>query len=200
MKRGYGMTIKGKQSEHEITFFSRGGQGGVTSCLLLAQMAFFEGFKDVMSIPQIGAERRGAAIRAFLIISNQEIRKVCSVTTPDIVLILDESMLNLPGIVDAIPKNNCRVIVNAENLEGDTRLSPDIELYTFPGTSIALGLDLMLEGSPLVNVPILGAFSKVTDLVSMDSVKAVLKDKWGSKAERNIEAVERSYANTLRAY
>ncbi len=109
-------------------------------------------------------------------------------------------MLNLPVIVDAIPKNNCRVIVNAESMEGDTRLSPDIELYTFPGTSIALGLDLMLEGSPLVNVPILGAFSKVTDLVSMDSVKAVLKDKWGSKSERNIEAVERSYANTLRAY
>ncbi len=48
--------------------------------------------------------------------------------------------------------------------------------------------------------PILGAFSKVTDLVSMDSVKAVLKDKWGNKSERNIEAVERSYANTLRAY
>ena len=66
------MVSKRKKLNSEITFFSRGGQGGITSCQLLAQMAFVEGIKDVMSIPQIGAERRGAAIRAFLIIADQE--------------------------------------------------------------------------------------------------------------------------------
>lgn len=194
------MASKGKQSDYEITFFSRGGQGGITSCQLLAQIAFVEGFKDVMSIPQIGAERRGAAIRAFLIIANHEIRRVSAVTKPDIVLVFDESLLNLPAIADAIPKKDCKVIVNAENLSKETRLSRDIELYSFPGTSIALGLDLMLEGSPLVNVPILGAFSKVTGLVSMDSLKNVLKEKWGSRADRNIESVEQSYKKTVRVY
>ncbi len=192
------MAGKGKQSDYEITFFSRGGQGGITSCQLLAQTAFIEGFKDVMSIPQIGAERRGAAIRAFLIIANKEIRKICAVTNPDIVLILDESLMNLPAIVNAIPKKNCKVIVNAENLEGDTRLSRDIELYSFPGTSIALELDLMLEGSPLVNVPILGAFSKATGLVSKTSLNTVLKEKWGSRAARNIKAIELSCDKTVR--
>jgi 2-oxoacid:acceptor oxidoreductase gamma subunit (pyruvate/2-ketoisovalerate family) len=151
-----------------------------------------------MSIPQIGAERRGAAIRAFLIISKKEIRKVCAVTNPDIVMILDESLMNLPPIVNAIPKKNCKVIVNAQNLEGDTRLSKDIELYSFPGTSIALDLDLMLEGSPLVNVPILGAFSKATGLVSIDSLGTVLKEKWGSRAARNIKAIQLSYDKTVR--
>ncbi|MFO7558291.1 MAG: 2-oxoacid:acceptor oxidoreductase family protein [Desulfobacterales bacterium] len=194
------MASKGKQSDYEITFFSRGGQGGITSCQLLAQIAFVEGFKDVMSIPQIGAERRGAAIRAFLIIANHEIRRVSAVTNPDIVLVFDESLLNLPAIADAIPKKDCKVIVNAENLSEETRLSRDIELYSFPGTSIALGLDLMLEGSPLVNVPILGAFSKVTGLVSMDSLKNVLKEKWGRRADRNIESVEQSYKKTVRVY
>jgi 2-oxoacid:acceptor oxidoreductase gamma subunit (pyruvate/2-ketoisovalerate family) len=194
------MASKGKQSDYEITFFSRGGQGGVTSCQLLAQMAFVEGFKDVMSIPQIGAERRGAAIRAFLIIANHEIRRVSAVTDPDVVMVFDESLLNLPTILDAIPKKNCKVIVNAENLSKETRLSRNIELYSFPGTSIALSLDLMLEGSPLVNVPILGAFSQVTGLVSMDSIKSVLKEKWGSRAERNIEAIEQSYRKTVKVY
>ena len=192
------MAGKGKKSDYEITFFSRGGQGGITSCQLLAQTSFIEGFKDVMAIPQIGAERRGAAIRAFLIISKKEILKVCAVTNPDIVLILDESLMNLPAIVNAIPKKNCKVIVNAENLEGDTRLSKDIELYSFPGTSIALDLDLMLEGSPLVNVPILGAYSKATGLVSIDALSTVLKDKWGSRAERNIKAIQLSYDKTVR--
>jgi pyruvate ferredoxin oxidoreductase gamma subunit len=189
-----------KKSDYEITFFSRGGQGGITSCQLLAQMAFVEGFKDVMSIPQIGAERRGAAIRAFLIISGQEIRRVSAVTNPDIVMVFDESLLNLPPIINAIPRAKCKVLVNAEKLENDTRLSKDIELYTFPGTSIALGLDLLLEGSPLVNVPILGAFSKVSGLVSMKSIKSVLKEKWGSKADKNIKAVELSYDQTKRIY
>jgi len=194
------MASKRKQSDYEITFFSRGGQGGVTSCQLLAQMAFVEGFKDVMSIPQIGAERRGAAIRAFLIIANHEIRRVSAVTDPDVVMVFDESLLNLPTILDAIPKKDCKVIVNAENLSKETRLSRNIELYSFPGTSIALSLDLMLEGSPLVNVPILGAFSQVTGLVSMDSIKSVLKEKWGSRAERNIEAIEQSYRKTVKVY
>ncbi len=189
-----------KKSDYEITFFSRGGQGGITSCQLLAQMAFVEGFKDVMSIPQIGAERRGAAIRAFLIISGHEIRRVSAVTNPDIVMVFDESLLNLPLIINAIPRAKCKVLVNAEKLENDTRLSKDIELYTFPGTSIALGLDLLLEGSPLVNVPILGAFSKVSGLVSMKSIKSVLKEKWGSKADKNIKAVELSYDQTKRIY
>lgn len=189
-----------KKTDYEITFFSRGGQGGITSCQLLAQMAFIEGFKDVMSIPQIGAERRGAAIRAFLIIANQEIRRVSAVTDPDIVLVFDESLLNLPPIISAIPKKNCKVLVNATNLENETRLSKDIELYTFPGTSIALELDLMLEGSPLVNVPILGAFSQVSGLVSKKSINSVLKEKWGSKAEKNIKAVELSYNQTKRVY
>ncbi len=189
-----------KKADHEITFFSRGGQGGITSCQLLAQMAFVEGFKDVMSIPQIGAERRGAAIRAFLIISDQEIRRVSAVTNPDIVMVFDESLLNLPPIINAIPRAKCKVLVNAEKLENDTRLSKDIELYTFPGTSIALGLDLLLEGSPLVNVPILGAFSKVSGLVSMKSIKSVLKEKWGSRADKNIKAVELSYDQTKRVY
>ena len=192
------MAGKGKKSDYEITFFSRGGQGGITSCQLLAQTSFIEGFKDVMAIPQIGAERRGAAIRAFLIISKKEILKICAVTNPDIVLILDESLMNLPPIVNAIPKKNCKVIVNAENLEGDTRLSKDIELYSFPGTSIALELDLMLEGSPLVNVPILGAYSKATGLVSIDALSTVLKEKWGSRAERNIEAIQLTYDKTVR--
>jgi 2-oxoacid:acceptor oxidoreductase gamma subunit (pyruvate/2-ketoisovalerate family) len=189
-----------KKTDYQITFFSRGGQGGITSCQLLAQMAFVEGFKDVMSIPQIGAERRGAAIRAFLIISDQEIRRISAVTHPDIVMVFDESLLHLPPIINAIPKKNCKVLVNAEHLKSENGLSKDIELYTFPGTSIALGLDLMLEGSPLVNVPILGAFSRVSGLVSMKSIQSVLKEKWGGKADKNIRATKLSYDRTKRIY
>ena len=182
----------------EVTFFSRGGQGGITSCQLLAEAAFGDGYKDVMAVPQIGAERRGAPIRAFLIISQDDIRTIAAVTNPDIVLIFDEAMLKLPPIINAIPKKNCKVIVNAESLNENTNLSKKIELYTFPGTGIAMELGLALEGFPLVNVPILGAFSSATNLVSMDSIGAVLANKWKSNAEKNIESIKLAYEKTVR--
>jgi pyruvate ferredoxin oxidoreductase gamma subunit len=191
---------KTKLSDNEVTFFSRGGQGGVTACQFLAEAAFEEGYKDVMSVPQIGAERRGAPIRAFLIISQDDIRTISAVTNPDVVLVFDETMLKLSPIINAIPKKNCKVIVNSESLNGNSGLSKNIELYTFPGTSIAMGLDLTLEGSPLVNVPILGAFSKATNLVSLDSIETVLKNKWKAKAEKNIESIKLAYEKTVRIY
>lgn len=194
------VTEKTKSVDNEITFFSRGGQGGITSCQLLAEAAFEDGYKDVLAIPQIGAERRGAPIRAFLIISQNNIRSIAAVTNPDVVLIFDESMLKLPPIINAIPKKNCKVIVNTESLSENTDLSKDIELYTFPGTSIALELGLTLEGFPLVNVPILGAFSKVTNMVSMESIEKILKNKWLAKADRNVESIKLSYEKAIRIY
>jgi len=191
---------KNRRPYAEVTFFSRGGQGGITSCQLLAEAAFGDGYKDVMAVPQIGAERRGAPIRAFLIISEDKIRTITAVTNPDIVLVFDEAMLKLPPIINAIPKKNCKVIVNAESLNKNINLSKEIELYTFPGTSIAMELDLTLEGFPLVNVPVLGAFASATNLVSMDSIRAVLKNKWKAKAEKNIESIKLAYEKTVRVY
>ena len=191
---------KTKRPYTEVTFFSRGGQGGITSCQLLAEAAFEDGYKDVMAVPQIGAERRGAPIRAFLTISEDKIRTITAVTNPDIVLVFDEAMLKLPPIINSIPKENCKVIVNAESIKEDINLSKNIELYTFPGTEIAIGLDLTLEGLPLVNVPILGAFVSATNLVSMDSIETVLKNKWKSKAERNIESIKLAHEQTVRVY
>ena len=188
-----------KLADNKITFFSRGGQGGITSCQLLAEAAFIEGYKDVMAIPQIGAERRGAPIRAFLIISQNIIRTVCAVTNPDVVLVFDEAMLKLPAIINAIPRKNCKVLVNTEKIDKDTPLSDEIEIYTFPGTSIAMDLGLTLEGLPLVNVPILGAFSKLTGLVSMESIEKSIQNKWGEKAEKNIKSIQMAFDKTIKA-
>ncbi len=189
-----------KLADNKITFFSRGGQGGITSCQLLAEAAFIEGYKDVMAIPQIGAERRGAPIRAFLIISQNIIRTICAVTNPDVVLVFDEAMLKLPPIINSIPQKNCKVLINAENLNKDIPLSKEIEVYTFPGTAIAMELGLTLEGLPLINVPILGAFSKLTGLVSMESLAKTLQNKWGAKAEKNIESIHISSEKIVRVY
>jgi len=49
-------------------------QGGILGNKLLGTVAYTDGFRDVMAIPIIGAERRGAPITAYLRISNETIR------------------------------------------------------------------------------------------------------------------------------
>ena len=68
--------------------------------------------------------------------------------------------------------------------------------FTFQGEALERRVRPLAEqvGSDLV------LSCDVTDDASLDATFAALKDKWGSRAKRNIEAVERSYKDTLRAY
>ena len=57
----------------EIVFHGRGGQGSVTAANLLVSAALKDKNKGVQAFPFFGAERRGAPVRAFARISDDEI-------------------------------------------------------------------------------------------------------------------------------
>ena len=77
---------------YEVIFHGRGGQGSITGMEILADVAFADGFKDVLTIPIIGAERRGSPLHAFLRISpNREIKNTSAITNPDITVIFDQT-------------------------------------------------------------------------------------------------------------
>ena len=78
----------------EIVFYGRGGQGAVTAANLLVAAALNDGNKGVQAFPFFGAERRGAPVKAFARISNDEIHLRSEIYTPDIVIILDESIMD----------------------------------------------------------------------------------------------------------
>jgi len=69
-----------------------GGQGTVTSAELLAKAAISEG-KFAQAFPSFGPERRGAPVQAFDRISNIAIRIRAEVKEPDVVVVLDPSLL-----------------------------------------------------------------------------------------------------------
>jgi pyruvate ferredoxin oxidoreductase gamma subunit len=49
-------------------------------------------------------------------------------------------------------------------------------------------------GRPIVNTTMIGAFIKVTALISIDDIKGPLLERFGSKlGERNLKALERAY-------
>ena len=189
--------MSSKHGMQEITWHGRGGQGAITGAQLLAEIALLEGIEDSLSIPIIGAERRGAPIRAFTRLSNQEIKIYSEVKNPDIVLIFDDTLVPLPGVAYGI--ENCKFIINTARDLDFEKFAKSTEVYTVDATGISLKLDLKISGDPVLNVPMLGAFAKVTGQIKLETINEVIKENFGEKiAARNFAAAQEAYKQVKR--
>ena len=174
----------------EIRFHSRGGQGGVTASKLLAQAAFLEG-KYSTAFPLYGAERRGAPVTSFTRISEDEIKISSQIYQPDIVVVLDDSILDLVNVTDGL-KSGGLLIVNTNH---HAKLPQgDFKVATVNVTDIALKMGLVLSGNPILNTPILGALAKL-NVVSLDSALAAIKETFSD--ERNMNAAREAYEKVV---
>jgi pyruvate ferredoxin oxidoreductase gamma subunit len=76
----------------EIRWHARAGQGAKTAAHLLA-LAFMRAGMYAQAFPEYGPERRGAPLRAFTRASELPIRRHDSIVDPDLVVVLDPSLL-----------------------------------------------------------------------------------------------------------
>ena len=77
----------------EIRWHARAGQGAKTASQLYATAALRAG-KSVQAFPEYGPERRGAPLRAYTRVDDKPIRRHDSVTKPDVVVVLEPSLLH----------------------------------------------------------------------------------------------------------
>ncbi len=178
----------------EIRWHGRGGQGAVTAAEVLAIAAFKDG-KFSQAFPHFGVERRGAPVMAFTRIDDKFIRLREHVYSPDYIIVLDPTLIEAVDVTQGA-KENSVVIVNTQSSpeEIKERLSKDIAVKTVDATSIALEV----LGRPFVNMPMLGAFVKASNAVSLEAVKEAIMEKFAKKgelAEKNAMAAERTYKN-----
>lgn len=177
----------------EIVFHGRGGQGAVTAANLLVAAALKDGNKGVQAFPVFGAERRGAPLKAFARISGGEIHLRSEIYTPDIIIILDESILGLVDILKGLKKDG-KILINTTKKAGDFDFSKKFNVATVDATGIALKHDILVGGIPVVNTPILGAVPKILDRVTLPAIQAVIKKKWkGEGGDRNVKATQDAY-------
>ncbi len=178
----------------EITFEARGGQTAITASQLLAEMAYEKGFKDTIAIPIIGAERRGAPIQAFTKISrNKPIRTYDSVKEPDYLFIFDTSLLEIPRIRDNL-KEGVKIIVDSVEPLDKTKLPKDVKVYIVDATGICINRGFMHSSGPILNIPMLGAFGKITGYYDLDIMEKVLKKEFGeSRLEKNLIVARDAY-------
>ena len=76
-----------------VRFHGRGGQGAKVASRVLGTAAFIEGYY-AQDFPLYGAERRGAPIAAFTRISREPVLERGIITEPDIVIVMDETLLD----------------------------------------------------------------------------------------------------------
>ncbi|MFN3995303.1 MAG: 2-oxoacid:acceptor oxidoreductase family protein [bacterium] len=184
----------------EIKFFGRGGQGAVTAANLIVQAAFKEG-KFGLAFPSFGAERRGAILNAFARIDNKEVNIHQNIYNPDIVVVLDKKIIQMTNIFEGIKKQGI-VIINTDGLP--EKIQEFLQTIDFEGkifvvnaTKICVDLNLVISGWPVVNTAILGALSKASGIVKIDSLIDTIKENWpGSIGERNALACKRAYEET----
>ena len=100
----------------EIRFHGRGGQGAVTSAELLALAAIGEG-KYAQAFPSFGPERRGAPVVAFCRISDQPIKIRANIYEPDIVVVLDASLLKIVNVAAGLKPKGIIVTTSKDSPE-----------------------------------------------------------------------------------
>lgn len=173
----------------EIRWHGRGGQGAVTSVETLALTAIGEG-QYAQGFPSFGPERRGAPVAAFNRIDDKKILVRAGVYNPDVVVVLDSSLMELVNVTEGLSANGTLIVNTVKSPE-------DVKKETgFGGTVATVDASKIAReelGVPITNTTMIGAIIKATGVVKVESVKEPLENRFGKLAQKNINAMERAY-------
>jgi len=179
---------------YEIEFIGRGGQGAKTAAEIVARQAIKKGF-FVQSFPDYGPERKGAPVRAFTRLSLTPIRGCSSEANPNIIIVIDPTLLSLNG---TFFKLNEKIILLANTAKSPEELKSELNIncktYTIDATSIAL----KYLKSAITNTTMLGALAKISNHYTIEELKKEIEEEFGrkitsEKLQANILAAEEAY-------
>jgi pyruvate ferredoxin oxidoreductase gamma subunit len=181
----------------EIRWHGRGGQGAKTAALLFADAAVETG-KYIQAFPEYGPERMGAPVFAFNRISDKPILQHCGIKKPNIVVVLDPTLMETIDVTEGLPEDGI-VVVNSQKTAGEIKQQLKIskqKVYVVDASKISK--EILKRDIP--NTPMLGALIKVSKLLEfkpmLESVKARLHHKFPNRPEvvdGNIKAITRAY-------
>lgn len=179
----------------EIRIHGRGGQGVVTAAELISIAAFMDG-KQAQAFPSFGVERTGAPVESFARIDDRPIIVRQQIYEPDVLIIQDASLLGAIDVTKGAGKQTV-FIINTAKAKNELNLNlpagaTDDNLHIIDATKIATEI----IGKNIVNTVILGSFAKATGLITLESLKNAIAEKFAGHDEliaKNIKAVEKAY-------
>jgi len=175
----------------EIRWHGRGGQGAWTASELLAKAAILEG-KYIQSFPEFGPERMGAPVNSYTRISEEPIKLHCSIYNPDVVVVLDPTLLKTVPVTQGLKEDGV-LIINTQEKPTEVRRKLGLKtgkIWTVPATEIAI----RILGRPITNTAMIGAVARATQVVSLESIEKAAKERFPPNvAEKNIAIIKEAY-------
>jgi len=180
----------------EIRWHGRGGQGAITAAKIVAQAAHMKGYRGVTAAPSFGAERRGAPISASTRIASETVLVVSQVEKPDIVVVLDHTLLKYPDVTSGLAKNGW-LIVNSPLPPRELGIKGEFNIATADATKVCQDLELIVAGLVIVNTAILGALIRATRIVDMPTIEKVIRERFSDNSvDINLSAIKKTYEIT----
>lgn len=186
----------------EIRWHGRGGQGAKTAALLFGEAAIDTGM-FIQAFPEYGPERTGAPIKSFNRLSKKPIRLHSGIINPNIVLVLDPTLLKTVDVLEGLEKGGILIVnthKSSKEMREELSVEPGILVYTLDASKIAMET----IGMNKPNTPMLGALARVTHILDFDkmleSIERKLKKKFRGKPEeivsKNMEAIKTAHKMT----
>ncbi|MFH1440383.1 MAG: 2-oxoacid:acceptor oxidoreductase family protein [Candidatus Woesearchaeota archaeon] len=187
----------------EIRIHGRGGQGAKTAAQFIVEAALEKG-KHIQSFPEYGPERAGAPMKAFARISDKEIRTYAPVVNPDVVIVIDPTLLNSVNVAEGLSDQGI-LLVNSPDSSDMIKKRINSGLTDFKGkcmTVDATKISIEAVGKNLPNTPMIGALIKATKCITMEDIENSIKDKFlkkigEQKTKATIDSVKKAYEEAL---
>ena len=188
--------ISTSSKPYEIRWHGRGGQGAITAAKIVAQAAFLQGYRGVTAAPSFGAERRGAPISASTRISNETVLVMSQVEKPDVVVVLDHTLLGHKDVISGLVEGGW-LIINSWLRPEKLIVEGNFNIATADATDVCRQLDLIVAGQTVVNTAILGAFVRATKMLKMENIEKVIRERFSNSAAGvNVKAIKMTYNDT----
>ncbi|MEJ2488636.1 MAG: pyruvate flavodoxin oxidoreductase subunit gamma [Sulfurovaceae bacterium] len=181
----------------EIRWHSRAGQGAVTGAKGLGDVVSTTG-KQVQAFALYGSAKRGAAMRAYNRIDDEQIINHEKFMRPDYVLVIDPALAYTDDIT-ANDKSTTKYIITSHK----TKEEIIKELPTLQDKSErvfvvdCINISLKTIGRAIPNTPMLGAFVKISGMFELDyfldRMKKVLSKFPQKIIDSNMDAITTAY-------
>lgn len=171
----------------EIRWHGRGGQGAKTAALLLADVAFKTG-AYVQGFPEYGPERMGAPITAYNRISREDIRVHSNIYTPDLVVVVDETLLHSVDVTAGL-KEDGAIIINTPGTKED--VLPLLNGYKGRVFTVdARKISVETLGKNFPNSPMLAAAVAVSGVMDKEEFIREMRASYEHKFTKKPEVIE----------
>ena len=136
------------------------------------------------SFPFFGVERRGAPVTAYTRINDHPLGVRGSIASPDIVVVLDSSLLRTEPVTDGL-KEGGLLLVNTRNPTEELLVPVSARRAAVDANQIAVSHGLGSITAPIVNTAVLGALAAATGAVSMRALDRAIDEFVPSRRAEN---------------